>query len=228
MKGVAPSRWHSASSASDSARGSAHGHAWRRGRLDGGTGPVGGQLQRGGAPGSCCASRRAAPPAPRPAATRAARRRSRRTGPAARGSGEGWPWREGLVERGQLAHQHAHGPAVGDDVVHGQQQHVLAARPAAAARRAAAGPRRGRRAAAPPRRPAAGPPPRARPRAAARRSTTRAGAAAGGRDDLHGLAVLGAEGGAQGLVAAHQLLEARARSAATSSAPSRRTAAGML
>ncbi len=31
---------------------------------------------------------------------------------------------EGFVEGGDFAHQYAHGPAVGDDVVEGEQQHV--------------------------------------------------------------------------------------------------------
>ena len=52
----------------------------------------------------------------RPAATRAARPRSPRTGSAARAA-SGLSLAEGRVERRQLAHQHAHGPAVGDDVV---------------------------------------------------------------------------------------------------------------
>ncbi|EYF04582.1 Hypothetical protein CAP_4402 [Chondromyces apiculatus DSM 436] len=41
------------------------------------------------------------------------------------GKRRGLPCREGLVEAPQLSHQHAHGPAVADDVVHGQEQRVL-------------------------------------------------------------------------------------------------------
>ena len=52
MKSVTPSRWHSALSASDSARGQrARAACAPRKRLHGGRGPVGGQLQRGGRAG---------------------------------------------------------------------------------------------------------------------------------------------------------------------------------
>ena len=33
--------------------------------------------------------------------------------------------RESFIERGYFTHQHAHGPAVGNDVMHDQQRHVL-------------------------------------------------------------------------------------------------------
>ena len=46
--------------------------------------------------------------------------------------------REGGVQRAQLAVQHAHRPAVGDDVVHRQQQHVVVRRHAAPAARGSA------------------------------------------------------------------------------------------
>ena len=104
----------------------------------------------------------------------------------------GLPGGEGRVERGQLAHQHAHGPAVGDDVVHRQQQHVLAVAPAAAACARSSGPAarsKGRRASSrrePPRLGLA-----LRRRAGARRSTTASGQPAAGGDDLDGLPVCG-------------------------------------
>ena len=58
--------------------------------------------------------------APRPAASRAATRRSLRTAPPAAAAA-----RRRFVEGEQLAEEHAHAPAVADDVVHGQQQQVL-------------------------------------------------------------------------------------------------------
>ena len=39
--------------------------------------------------------------------------------------GRGLAGREGLIEGANLTDEHAHGPAVGDDVVHVEQQHVL-------------------------------------------------------------------------------------------------------
>ena len=66
----------------------------------GGRGRSVGQLERRRArPRAAPSSRRAAARAPRPRATGAARRRSRRTGPAASGSGEGCAGAERAVER---------------------------------------------------------------------------------------------------------------------------------
>ena len=105
----------------------------------GGRGRSVGSSSSAGAPASCsrqyasCASQHLAR---QPLA--AARPRSRRTAPAAPAAAMAVPAGEGRVERRQLAHQHAHRPAVGDDVVHDQQQHVRPARPAAAAGRGTA------------------------------------------------------------------------------------------
>ena len=82
---------------------------------------------------------------------------------------------EGVVERAQLARQHPHRPAVGDDVVHGHQQHVLVVAPARSGGRGSAARAPGRTARPLPRRPAGAAPPR-RPRA-------RAGRARPGRRD---------------------------------------------
>ena len=109
------------------------------------------------------------------------------------------PAAKALVEGGELADQHAHGPAVGDDVVQVEQQGVLlrargrasggaqqrpageVERPAAASAGQARAPRR-----AP------------RPERGPERSTTRQGPGqAARRDDLHRLALPLGEGGAQ-------------------------------
>ncbi len=117
------------------------------------------------------------------------------------------PLRMGLVQRRHLAHEDAHGPAVGHDVVHHQHQHVLLLRQ----------------------------PHQRRPQQRALSQRERAPGLLldqahcllvvfghGQRaqvhhgqwhpsvrhDDLHGRAAVGAERGAQGLVTAHQCLEA--------------------
>ncbi len=41
------------------------------------------------------------------------------------GERRGLTAREGAVERAELAREHAEGPAVGDDVVHAEEEHVL-------------------------------------------------------------------------------------------------------
>ena len=71
--------------------------------------------------GELCLQRPALPPA-----TAAARPRSRRTGSAAPAAATAWPGRERAVERAQFAREHARRPAVGDDVVHREEEHVLA------------------------------------------------------------------------------------------------------
>ena len=109
--------------------------------------------------------------------------------------------------------------------MHGEQQHVLRPRPAAGGGRAAAGRRAGRRAA----RLLGGEPPGLALRAAARRCRE-VDDAAGARRPARARrtctgSALAREGGAQGLVAAHDLVQA-APQGGTSSAPGRREGAG--
>ena len=85
--------------------------------------PVGRQLEERRRPGEPLApvgelARRA----PRRRASRAARRRSRRTGRRARGAGRARRPRSAVVERAQLADEDADRPAVGDDVVEGEEE----------------------------------------------------------------------------------------------------------
>ncbi len=95
----------------------------RRGRLvTGGRGRSVGQLERRRAgelrpPVASCACERS-----RPRATARCQTAKSAYWTASSGSGDGAPPREGVVERRQLAEQDAERPAVGDDVVHGQEQ----------------------------------------------------------------------------------------------------------
>ena len=129
--------------------------------------------------------------APRRAARRAARRRSRRTGSAAAASGEARSRGEGGVERGELAHEDAHRPAVGDDVVQRQRAATCsspASRSSARAQQRAA--REVERRAAPPRRTSRCAAALPRGLAAAPRGRPRLSARHGGcGDELHRLAV---------------------------------------
>ena len=103
--------------------------------------PVGRQFQQRRGPvqrclpvAACCCSIRALQPAA------AARRRSRRTGSPAPAGDRLRRRRRRSYRRAQFADQHTHRPAVGDDVVHGEQQHVLRPRPAGSARPRISGP----------------------------------------------------------------------------------------
>ena len=207
MKRVAPSRRASARSRSRDPRAGARLAASPRGRWDG---------RRAG--GRWAAPARGAPP-PGARATRSSCRSS--TSPASQprchtaksayctgSSGErrGLAAREGLVQRGQLAEEHAHAPAVGNDVVHRQQQHVLLAREPQQRGRAAAGPRsrsKGRRASSRTSRRACA------SRAASGRGRTGrpagSGAAPAGRTTCTGSPPARLEDGAQRLVPAHDL-----------------------
>ncbi len=114
----------------------------------------------------------------------------------------------GSVERRDLPHEHPHRPAVGDDVVHGEQQDMLG-RPQPQQRGAQEGPAfeierpHGRLLGQPPRLGQADP----------RRQTGEVhpgeGPARRRRDHLRRFAVAQLEGGAQGFVAAHHLAEDR-------------------
>ncbi|CAM3772964.1 hypothetical protein COSO111634_25170 [Corallococcus soli] len=93
--------------------------------LDCGTGPVGGQLQHLGRVrelltpvGELRFERLTLEPLALPG-------REVRVLQGQLGQRGGQALREGLVEGGHFAHQHAHGPAVGDDVVQVEHQHVL-------------------------------------------------------------------------------------------------------
>ena len=114
-----------------------------------------GSSSSAGAPASCSLPVRQLPaPAPRPRSYRAARPRSRRTAPAAPAAATRAP-RGTPRTAPQLADEHAHGPAVADDVVHRTAAARGPRRPAAAAPRAKSGPAarsNGRRASSPARR----------------------------------------------------------------------------
>ena len=143
MKSVAPSRWRQRLERRRTARaGSAHGERRAAVGLHGRARPVGRQLQRGGRAGELLASSsRAARPAPRPGASSRCQAAKSAYWTGSGGSGGRWPACEGRVERAELADEHAHRPAVGDDVVHRQQQHVLVVAQPQQRARAAAGPR---------------------------------------------------------------------------------------
>ena len=122
---MTPSRWHRALSDSVSSRENGTERARTLEGLLGGTRPVGGQLQGGRGPGELSAPEGqltlellALEPLALPQRVVGVlhRQLGQRRGPALG---------EGLVERGHLAHQHVRGPAIGDDVVQGEQQDVL-------------------------------------------------------------------------------------------------------
>ncbi len=193
MNSVAPRRRASAARPAAQVGGEGHGDVRRRR----GSGPAGAAGRRAGrAPPArrrgarasrpvCARQRLAGEPA------RAARPRSRRTAPAASGRRRGLRQRAPPVQLAQLAHQHAHRPAVGDDVVQGDQQ--AGARPPAAQAQqrcnAAAGREPGRTAAPPPRAPAGAASRFARAAAAGRRGRPPAEPAAHRADHLHRPAV---------------------------------------
>ena len=168
------------------------------------------------------ASRRAAPRR----AGRASRSRcqTREVGVLDRQLGQrrGPAGREGRVERRQLAEQHAHRPAVGDDVVERQQEPVLLCRQPERSSGAQQRPAlEVERPVAPPPRPGARP--RApRPTASGRPARSTSGsdrAATADRPPAPALPSRGDEAGAQRLVAAARPRRRSARGAARSSGP---------
>ena len=210
MNSVAPSRSRQAPA----------GRATRAGRDEGGDhGAVGGAAPRDGAgrraaPGGRRPARRCSPVgelplqhlALQPAA--AARRRSRRTAPAAPAGRGPRPGRRRRRGRRARARRTPIDQPSADDVVHGQQQHVLRSAQAQQARPRSSGPAaRSNGAPASARAQATTAASRGSLGAGRCRSTTGRRQPAGGGDDLHRAAVRGGEGGAQGLVAAHQRVE---------------------
>ena len=175
------------------------------------------------------ASRRAAAPAPRPPASSRCQTAKSAYWTGSSGSGDGRPGANARVERRQLADQDAQRPAVGDDVVQGQQQQVLVARPAAAARRAAAG--RAREVERPARL-LGGEPPRSRapgrPRQGRRGRPAGRGRADAGDDHLDRPPAARREAWCAAPRAGARSRRGPRRAPAASSGPVSRTAAGML
>ena len=226
MKGVTPSRWASALRRLPAGARAAARARWRRGGLHGRARLVGGQLQHRGRagelllpPGELALELLALQPLALPDGVVGVLhgQRGQRRGPALG---------EGRVEGGHLAHQHAHGPAVGDDVVHAPARSTCSESAGAAGWCAAAGRAPGRR--APGLLVGQAPHLGLALRGGQRRSGPRAPAPRGRR---RGCAATGWPSSARKVVRSaswRRTSSARLRSSATSSGAASRTAAGML